>query len=157
MARAFNLFSFIFSRLDRERKQQPERHRCRVQRQTWRRDIWRGLHQVSFRKLSISIGSITSDCRVWVLNFFVFSTPTFLISKFLNICRKKTSTAFISTLSWLSISSRAGTLVKWLWEETHVLKVVGLNPSTIYWMDIFSHWFVVKIVMMFVWKDEINK
>ena len=28
-------------------------------------------------------------------------------------------------------------LVKWLWEETHVPKVVGLNPSTIYWMDIF--------------------
>ena len=34
-----------------------------------------------------------------------------------------------------------------------VLKVVGLNPRTIYWMDIFSHIFVVKIVV-FVWKDE---
>ena len=22
---------------------------------------------------------------------------------------------------------------------THILKVVGLNPSTVYWMDIFSH------------------
>ena len=30
---------------------------------------------------------------------------------------------------------------------------MGSNPSTIYWMDIFSHIFVVKIVM-FVWKDE---
>ena len=27
------------------------------------------------------------------------------------------------------------------------------NPSTVYWMDIFSHLFVVTIVM-FVWKDE---
>ena len=42
---------------------------------------------------------------------------------------------------------RAGALVLWLWEETHVPKVVSLNPSTVYWMDIFSHLFVVKIVM----------
>ena len=33
------------------------------------------------------------------------------------------------------------------WEETLVLKVVGLNPGTICWMDIFSHIFVGKIVM----------
>ena len=46
-----------------------------------------------------------------------------------------------------SPNCRAGALVKWLWEETHVLKVIGLNPSTIYWMDDFSHIFVVKIVM----------
>ena len=39
-------------------------------------------------------------------------------------------------------------MVWWLWEETHVPKVVGLNPSTIYWMDIFSHLFAVKIVML---------
>ena len=25
-------------------------------------------------------------------------------------------------------------LVYWLWKETHVLKVVGLNLSTLYWM-----------------------
>ena len=31
----------------------------------------------------------------------------------------------------------AGALVYWLWEETHVLKVVGSNPSPVYWMDIF--------------------
>ena len=29
----------------------------------------------------------------------------------------------------------------------HFPKVVGSNPGTIYWMDIFSHIFVVKIVM----------
>ena len=29
-------------------------------------------------------------------------------------------------------------------------KVVGSNPSTVYWMDIFLHIIVVKIVMMFV-------
>ena len=45
-----------------------------------------------------------------------------------------------------------------LWEETHVLKVVGSNPGTVFWMDIFSHLFVVKIVMMFVWKrPKINE
>ena len=31
--------------------------------------------------------------------------------------------------------------------ETRDSKVMGSNPSTIYWMDIFSHTFVVKIVM----------
>ena len=34
-------------------------------------------------------------------------------------------------------------------EETHVPKVVGSNPSTVYWMDVFSHVFVAKIVMTF--------
>ena len=43
--------------------------------------------------------------------------------------------------------NKVGALVFWLWEETHVPKVVSLNPGTLYWMDIFSHLFVVKIVM----------
>ena len=30
------------------------------------------------------------------------------------------------------------------WEETHVLKVVGLNPNTVYKIDIFQI-FVVKL------------
>ena len=30
-------------------------------------------------------------------------------------------------------------------EETHVPKVVGSKLSTLYWMDIFSHLFVVKL------------
>ena len=38
---------------------------------------------------------------------------------------------------------RAGALVKWLWEETHVPKVVSLNPGIVYWMDIFSHTYFV--------------
>ena len=38
-------------------------------------------------------------------------------------------------------------------EETHVLKVVGLNHSTVYWMDIFSHAFAIKIEI-FLGKDE---
>ena len=49
---------------------------------------------------------------------------------------------------------RVGALVKWLWEETHVPKVVGSSPVTVFWIDIFSHIFVAKIVMMFVWKDR---
>ena len=44
-------------------------------------------------------------------------------------------------------------LVYWLLEETRVPKVVGSNPSAVYWIDIFSNLFVVKFVM-FVWKDE---
>ena len=43
------------------------------------------------------------------------------------------------------VNSWAVALVQWLWEETHVPKVVGLNPGTVYWMDIFSHIFVVKL------------
>ena len=35
-------------------------------------------------------------------------------------------------------------------------KVVGLNPGTVYWMDIFSHIFVVKIVM-FLKRPKINE
>ena len=31
-------------------------------------------------------------------------------------------------------------------------KDVGSNPGAIYWMDIFSHWFVVRIVLI-DWKD----
>ena len=42
---------------------------------------------------------------------------------------------------------RAGALVLLLWEETHFPKVVSLNPCTIYWMDIFSHLFILKIRM----------
>ena len=26
-----------------------------------------------------------------------------------------------------------------------MFEVVGSNPGTLYWMDIFSHWFVAKI------------
>ena len=38
----------------------------------------------------------------------------------------------------------AGALVQWSLEETHVPKVVSSNPGTLYWMDIFSHLFVVN-------------
>ena len=31
-----------------------------------------------------------------------------------------------------------------VWEDTHIPKVVGFNHGTVYWMDIFSHIFVVK-------------
>ena len=46
-----------------------------------------------------------------------------------------------------------------LWEETCGRKVVGSNPSTVYWMDIFrNNLMCVKIVMFFVRKrPEINK
>ena len=31
-----------------------------------------------------------------------------------------------------------------LWDETHNLKIVGSNTSTVNWIDIFSHEFVLK-------------
>ena len=35
---------------------------------------------------------------------------------------------------------RAGALVYWLWETTHVQEVVGSNPGTVDWMDMtFIH------------------
>ena len=38
---------------------------------------------------------------------------------------------------------------------THDREVVGSNPGTVYWMELtFFHIFVVKIVLMFVWKDR---
>ena len=45
------------------------------------------------------------------------------------------------------IYARATALIQWLWEETHVLKVMGSNPSTIYWMGIFHIYSLLKIVM----------
>ena len=39
----------------------------------------------------------------------------------------------------------AGALIQWLWEETHVPKVVFSNPNTMYWMDMFTH-----LILMFV-------
>ena len=59
-----------------------------------------------------------------------------------------------SNLYWSILVIRAGALVWWLREETHVLKVVSSNPSTAYWLTFsYIYLFVLKIVM-FVWKDE---
>ena len=44
------------------------------------------------------------------------------------------------TQAWWSLYMRAGALVLWLWNQTHVLKVVGSNPGPMYWMDMtFFH------------------
>ena len=32
---------------------------------------------------------------------------------------------------------RAGALVYWFWDKTHVLKVVGSNQNKVYWMDVY--------------------
>ena len=45
----------------------------------------------------------------------------------------------------------------WLWEENNVLKVMGLNAGTVYWMDIFTHIFVVKICNVFLKRPKINE
>ena len=56
--------------------------------------------------------------------------------------------------NWIIFTrERVGALVYGLCDETHVQKVVSLNPSTTFCMNLFSHLFVVRIVM-FVWKDE---
>ena len=36
-------------------------------------------------------------------------------------------------------------------------EVVGSNPSAVYWMDIFSHYIVVKIVIFVLERHKINK
>ena len=46
-----------------------------------------------------------------------------------------------------SVRTKTGALIYWLWEEPHVPKVVCSNPSAVYWTDIFSHLFVIKMVM----------
>ena len=43
---------------------------------------------------------------------------------------------------------RSGALVFQVMGGAHVQKVVGSNPSSIYWMDILKHIFVVKCVML---------
>ena len=59
---------------------------------------------------------------------------------------------FISTTK-LKIKYKGGSPGHWLSEETLNQKVVSLNPGAGYWKDIFSHLYVLRIVM-FVWKDE---
>ena len=54
---------------------------------------------------------------------------------------------FVVILKLNKFHRMGGSPDSWLWEETHVPMIVGLNPNTVYWMDIFSHIFVVKIIM----------
>ena len=62
------------------------------------------------------------------------------------------------TLGWLHVLQHTlgGALVWWLWEETHVSKVVSSNPDTIYWMDIFYIHICCKICKVFE-KTKINE
>ena len=53
-------------------------------------------------------------------------------------------------------SFKAGALVLWLLDETQNMKVVGLNPSAIYWMDIF-HIICCKIAMFVSNRPKINE
>ena len=53
---------------------------------------------------------------------------------------------------------KEGALFQWLWEETHVPKLVGSNPGRVYWMDILSHILCCKNSNDFgLKKPEINK
>ena len=51
----------------------------------------------------------------------------------------------------------AGAIVQWLWEKTHVLKVMDSNPNTVPLYGHFSHKFVVRIVMYLFEKTKINE
>ena len=44
-----------------------------------------------------------------------------------------------------------------VWEDTHIPKVVGFNHGTVYWMDIFSHIFVVKDCNVCLKRPKINE
>ena len=52
--------------------------------------------------------------------------------------------------------NQGGALVQWLWVTTHVRKVVGSNPSAIYWMDIF-HIDLLKNYIVCLKRPKINK
>ena len=45
---------------------------------------------------------------------------------------------------------RKGALVQWLWDETRVLKVVTLNPRTVYWKDVFTYIWCKKLRNVFL-------
>ena len=78
----------------------------------------------------------------------VHSVSHFVVLSRLNDPTKASLRHEIKTL-FKKMCNRAGALVQWLWEEIHVPKAVSLNPSTIYWLDIFSHLFVVKLQCVF--------
>ena len=70
------------------------------------------------------------------------------------ICWQLTSSPSTTDLSGkVGLNHWAGALVQWLWEETHVPKVVGSNPRTVYWMDICL---LQKLYCLFE-KTKINK
>ena len=62
-----------------------------------------------------------------------------MICKFFTTNLNKYFCIFVLNLCILNnILVLAGALVKWLWDETHVLKVVSSNPSIVIWMEFFT-------------------
>ena len=55
------------------------------------------------------------------------------------------------------MTEQAGTLVQWLWEETHTLKVVGSNPGTVFWMGIFHINLLKKCFRVCLKRPKINE
>ena len=51
---------------------------------------------------------------------------------------------FVAFLKFKKVPD-GGALVLWLWEESHVMKVVGSNPVTLYWMDILQKYLLKKL------------
>ena len=56
--------------------------------------------------------------------------------------------AYIQILNLRAVAWSSG------YERRHVLKAVGLNPNTVYWMDNFLHKFVVKLYCSWLEKAE---
>ena len=121
-----------------------------------------------FHRLSLFSPSSSPVCPSLYFFFFLiehllFLRPPFPFAVLFTILFAHQSHLFIHFLaavtirqlcmrSWMTVEAcvlnslnkedvgRAGALVKWLWEETHVPKVVGSNPGTICWMDMtFFH------------------
>ena len=61
----------------------------------------------------------------------------------------KTKSEQLGLGSIVNSQTRAGSLVQWLSEETHVQEIVSSNPTAENWMDHFTRVFCVKIVLMF--------
>ena len=62
--------------------------------------------------------------------------------------------AYRRALIKLSTENRA--LVKWLWVTTHVQKVVGLNPSAVYWMDNWTFFHIDLLLKLYFLLQKIE-
>ena len=72
------------------------------------------------------------------------------VEKEVVFCMKKDADDVVVGVVWIKKIARQSILasgevavVKWLREETRVLTDVDSNPSTLYWMDKFSHTYLL--------------
>ena len=113
-----------------------------------RNNLFRVLENIPIGKLKISTFGLQYFIQWGILTYFVRRSITVQLtscSTGLALTKQVNHSTQAKQLKPNEIWP--GALVQWLWEETHVQKVVGLNPIIIYWMDIFFRFICCKIVM----------